>query len=302
VHDANLTNVRSSPKPPPTAHPFYLIRHHTTRVPNVAPPTLPQELIDEIIDQFGETDMSNEHRFSNKRVLASLSMVTRAWKKRSQKHLFSTIDFRKLSLINLTESGLNELAPVLSLTKDLNIDGSREAFSQYDPAQAASFRCFRNLESLSLTDWDLTGYSPEQLSTCFGHLGETVIQLKFAGKASSDSLIYLTSMFPRLNALEIAITSVHTEGGRTISREELPTIGSFQGSLNLWGLSEEHDNFLVFLSSTSPRFDTVCIDYCNIGDGVGMLLNSSAASLESLELYEDYPFSEFPDPLTQFLY
>ena len=268
----------------------------------MVPPTLPQELIDEIIDQFGETALSNENRFSNKRVLASLSMVARAWKERSQIHLFSTIDFRKLSSINLTESSLNELASVFSLTKDLNIDGSREAFPQYDPAQAALFRYFHNLESLSLTDWDLTGYSPEQLSTCFGHLGETVIQLELAGRASSDSLICLTSMFPRLKGLEIAITSVHTEGGGTISREKLTTIGSFQGSLNLWGLSEEHENFLAFLSSTSPRFNTICIDYCSIGDGVGMLLNSSAASLESLELCEDYSFSEFQDPLTHFLY
>ena len=229
-------------------------------------------------------------------------MVARAWRERSQKHLFSTLDFRKLSSITLTESCSNELAPVFSLTRDLNIDGDWEALFQYDPVPAVLLCSFRNLEYLSLASWYLTGFSPEQLSTCFGHLGETVTQLKLEGEASSNTLIYVTSMFPRLSVLEITIEIHAPRGGRNISKEELPTIGSFQGSLNLWGLSEEHENFLAFLSSTSPRFNTICIDYCSIGDGVGMLLNSSAASLESLELCEDYSFSEFQDPLTHFLY
>ena len=267
-------------------------------------PTLPQEIIDEIIDQFGETALSNENRFSNKRVLASLSMVARAWKERSQKHLFSAIDFRKLSSINLTEYGLNELAPVFSLTRDLNIDGCWEALSQYDPAPAAFLRCFRNLEALSLADWYLTGFSPEQLSACFGHFGETVTHLELEGEASSDSLIYLTSMFPRLDVLKITITRVRAEGGRSISQEELPTTGSFRGYLHLRALSKGHNNFLAFLSSTSPRFDTIRLIDCNTGDGVGRLLNSSATSLELLELYfdGDDPLGEFSDPLSQFLY
>jgi hypothetical protein len=269
----------------------------------MSPPTLPQELIDEIIDQFGETDMSNENRFFNRRVLATLSMVARAWKERSQKHLFSTIDFRKLSSINLTESSLDELARVLSLTKDLIIDGCWEALSQDDSAPAAFLRRFRNLESLSLANLYLTGFSPEQLSACFGHFGETVTHLELEGEASSDTLIHLASMFPRLDVLYISITRVHTERGRSISREELPTTGSFQGYLYLYTLSEEHNNFLSFLSSASPRFDTIRVADSNTGDGVGKLLNSSATSLELLELFvdEDEPLGELLDPLNQFL-
>ena len=252
----------------------------------MAPPPLPQELIDKIIDQFSEIARSDENRLSNKRVLASLSMVARAWRERSQKHSFSTLDFRKLSSITLTESCSNELAPVFSLTRDLNIDGDWEALFQYDPVPAVLLCSFRNLESLSLASWYLTGYSPEQLSTCFGHLGETVTQLKLEGEASSNSLIYVTSMFPRLSVLEITIEIHAPRGGRNIPKEELPTTGSFQGYLSLWALSGEHNDFLVFLSSTSPRFDTISIDECAIhGDRMVKLLNSSAASLESLELF-----------------
>ena len=110
-------------------------------------------------------------------------------------------------------------------------------------------------------------------------------------------------MFPRLSALEIGIKRILSEGTGTISRKELPTTGSFRGYLYLWALSKEHNNFLVFLSSTSPRFDTICIDNCEIGDGVVKLLNSSAASLESLGLHIDEgdPCGEFPGPLNQFL-
>jgi hypothetical protein len=268
----------------------------------MTPPTLPREIIDEIIDQFGETDMSNENRPYNRHVLATLSMVARAWKERSQKHLFSTINLRKLSSMNLTESDLNELAPVLSLTKDLIIDGCWEAPSQYDPTPTAFLRRFRNLESLFLANLFLTRFSSEQLSACFSHFGETVTHLELKGEANSDALIYLTSMFPRLAVLYISITRVRTGGGRSTSRE-LPTTGSFQGYLYIYNLSEEHNNFLSFLSSTSPRFDTIRVAEIDLGDGVGKLLNSSATSLESLELIldESDPLGELPDPLNQFL-
>jgi len=91
-------------------------------------------------------------------------------------------------------------------------------------------------------------------------------------------------MFPRLRILEISIAAVHAEETKRITREELPTTGNFQGYLHLWGLSEAHNDFIAFLSSTSPRFKTICIDGCETGKEMWKLLNSSAASLESLEL------------------
>ena len=265
----------------------------------MTPPSLPQEIIDKIIDQFSETARWNIiDRGPSKRVLASLSLVARAWKERSQKHLFSIIDFRKLPPMNIAEADLDELGPVFSLTRELGIDGRWATLSQLHPTAMALLRCFRNLDTLSLIGWSFRWLSAEQLSTCLGHLGETVIHLKLEGKASSGSLIYLTSMFPRLSVLDISITAVRDEETRgIISREQLPTAGSFQGYLYLWGLSD-HDDFLAFLSSTSPKFDSICIDSCRTGDGVGKLLGSSAASLESLELYidEDDPGGEYPDP------
>lgn len=252
----------------------------------MASPPLPQELIDKIIDQFSETARSNNNRTSNKHELASLSMVAKAWRERSQKHLFSVINFRELSSTDTTEADLDEFGLVFSLVRDLEIDGSWEVLFQFDSVAIASIRCFRNLESLSLTGWHFRWLSAEQLSTCFSHLGETLVHFKLDGMASSESLIYLTSMFPRLCTLGISIAAVHNEAG-TIAKEELPTTGSFQGYLHLWGLSKEHNDFLAFLSSTSPRFETIRIDDCETGDGVGKLLCSSAASLESLDLYID---------------
>ena len=61
------------------------------------PPTLSQELIDEIINQCS----------SDKRTLTSLSMVARAWRERSQKHLFSVIDVRISSSMDITEADLD---------------------------------------------------------------------------------------------------------------------------------------------------------------------------------------------------
>ena len=254
----------------------------------MTPPQLPQEIIDKIIDQFSETARWKKDGPPNKRVLASLSMVARAWRGRSQKHLFSIINFPKLPPTNIAETDFYELHPVFSLTRDLDIDGYWMALLQFEPTTIAFFSGFRNLEFLSLTNWYLGRFSAEQLSNYFGHLGKTVSHLKLEGNASSESLIYLTSMLPRLLLLEISITPcLDGEAGGTISREELPTMGSFQGCLYLWGLSKQQNDFLVFLSSASPTFDTICIDSCETGDGVGKLLGSSAASLESLELYVD---------------
>jgi hypothetical protein len=116
-------------------------------------------------------------------------------------------------------------------------DGHACEFPQW-PVVATLLRYFRNLESLFLNGWYLTRRNPEQLSAYFCHFGETVTYLKLEGEASSDSLIYLASMFPRLSALEIGITRVLPEWTGTISRKELPTTGSFQGCLYLWGLSK----------------------------------------------------------------
>jgi len=258
----------------------------------------PQELVDKIIDQFSETAIWNKERTSNKYALASLSMVARAWRERSQKHLFSVINFQGLSSIRITEAELDELGPVLSLTRDLDINGCWERLYQFDPTAKAFLLCFRNLESLSLTDWYLKWFSAEQLSSCFAHFGETVTHLKFLGKASAESLIYLTSMFPQLLVLEISLPVIRDEETRgVISREELPTAGSFQGYLYLSGIFEQHNDFLDFLSSTSPKFGAICVNSSETGDVMTKLFNSSAASLESLELYtdEDNLGGEFPD-------
>lgn len=251
----------------------------------MSPPTLPQELIDKIIDQFGGTPRSDNDHTPNKRVLATLSTVAKAWKERSQKHLFSIIDFRGCPT-PIVESDFVELNLVFSLTKDLEIDGNWEIYSQFDSLSMATLHCFRNLESLTLTGWYFKWYNAKQLKNCFSHLGKTLIHLKVEGTASSEALIHLTSMLPRLIVIDLSITAVPGEGG-PISREELPTTGSFQGYLRLWGLSEVHKDFLTFISSTSPRFNSIRIDDCDTGGATGKLVESSAVSLESLELYLD---------------
>lgn len=154
----------------------------------MAPPPLPQELIDKIVDQFSGTARSVENRDSNKRTLASLS-------------LFSVIHFQISSSMDLTETDLNELGPVFSLARALNIDECWEIFSHSDPVTIAFLRRFCNLESLFLTNWYSRWLSTEQLSTCFRHFGKTVADLRLEGKASSESLIYLTSIFPLLRVL-----------------------------------------------------------------------------------------------------
>jgi len=270
----------------------------------MAPPSLPQEIIDKIIDEFSETARWDENRTTNKRALAFLSMVARAWRGRSQKHLFSVIEFRKPSSMDVTEATLAELGRVFSFTRDLDINGRWEIFSRFDSVTTAFLRCFRTLDTLSLTGWDSRLLNAEQLSTYFRHFGETVTSLILGGEASAESLIFLTSMFPRLRSLQIFIAArVDGETRGIISNEELPTTGSFQGSLFLWGLSEQHRDFLAFLASTSPKFKMIYINNCESGDGLGELFDSSAATLESLSLHPYRPgaWGEPPDVWNRFL-
>jgi len=54
--------------------------------------------------------------------------------------------------------------------------------------------------------------------------------------------------------LEIFITAVLDQEIRgIIPMEQLPTAGSFQGYLPLWGLLEQHNDFLVYLPEV--RYD-----------------------------------------------
>ena len=142
-HWESRIQTRATSRPPPSAHLFHPNPILTTCTPKMTPPSLPQEIIDKVIDQFSETTRWNfKDRGSNKRVLASLSMVARAWRERSQKHLFSVIEFRKLPQMDITKADLDELGPVLSLTRDLNIDACREGPSRFDPMAIALLRCF----------------------------------------------------------------------------------------------------------------------------------------------------------------
>jgi len=161
-----------------------------------------------------------------------------------------------------------------------------EILSQFDPATIVFLHRFRNLESLFLTHWNSRWFTTEQLFPCFLQFGETVIDLRLEdAEASSESLIYLTSMFPRFRVLQISISTYCNEWTRGMnSKEEFPTSGSFQGRLYLYELSEQHD-FFIFLPSTSPEFDTIYIDGYEIGDGMGKLLESSAAALGSELVY-----------------
>jgi len=80
-----------------------------------------------------------------------------------------------------------------SLTKDLDIDGYWEGHSRFDP-----FAVFgaRNLRPSSV---DISsGSIAEKLPSRFGNLGETLVHLEVDGSASSELLIHLTSVFPRL--------------------------------------------------------------------------------------------------------
>jgi len=233
-------------------------------------PSLPQELIEEIIDQFGETARSEKERVSNRHMLATLSMVAKAWRKCSQKHLFSAVAFRKDPEAQISEDDLCDMVRVFRLTKKLDIDGAWEICSQLDPMAVVSLRCFRNLESLTLTGWHFKWLNgPKQLAVCFSHLGRTLIHLTVEGTADSKSLIYLTSMFPRLRTLDIStsIPPAH-DGTGGISKEGLPKTARFQGCLHLRGFHKEHEGFLAFVSSTSPRFDTIRLENCETGDGI----------------------------------
>ena len=252
----------------------------------MAPRSFPQEMVDKVIDEFSGTAERSQDCTPDKRALATLSMVARAWRGLSQRHLFSVIKFREPSSMGVTtKTELAELGQVFSFTRALEINGLygrelEETFSQ--PVTIALLRCFRNLESLWLVAWNWGQLGAEQLSACFRHSSKTVTDLTVEGAVDQESLIFLTTMFPQLCAPRIYAHNEETT--RVISKEELPTKGSFQGILYLWGLAEDHDDFLIFLASTSLKFEMICIDDCKSGDEVGNLRDSSAATLGSLGL------------------
>jgi len=193
-HAALLTNL------PTTSCTF--LRFNPTPITNafkIVPPSLSQELIDKIIDQSSGTAGSVKNHCFKKGTLAFVSRVARAWRERSQKHLFSVIKFRIPSSVNVTEANLDELGLVFSLTRDLDIDGW-EILSQFDPVTIAFLHRFRNLESLFLTHWNSRWFNTEQLSPLFPSIWRNRDRPQAGGGRDEPRVIDL----PRINVSAIA--------------------------------------------------------------------------------------------------
>jgi len=213
-------------------------------------PYLPVELVDEIIDGLAGDTKS----------LLSCSLVSFSWVHRSRCHLFTNLKLHSLPAFqSWFFTGLKSASNhVRSL--DLSQD---DEFKWIVPGSLAGiyneFSAFRNVESLSLTNLDLTLFDEHSLTHFFGHFSETLTSLSVKGlTVHPDALLFFLCMFPKLDDLKLD----HLAMGKATVPFRQPTVTPrFRGKLVLSNIKSNGTSLLApFLDPPIPlAFEDVCV-------------------------------------------
>ena len=213
-------------------------------------PYLPVELVDEIIDGLAGDTKS----------LLSCSLVSFSWVHRSRCHLFADLKlhslpaFRSWFFTGLKSTSNHVRSLDLSQDDELKWivpDSLSEIYNE--------FSAFRNVESLSITNLDLTLFDEHSLTHFFDHFSGTLTSLSVKGlTVHPDTLLFFLCMFPKLDDLKLD----HVEMGKATVPFRQPTVTPrFRGKLALSNIKCNGTSLLApFLDPPIPlAFEDVCV-------------------------------------------
>ena len=256
-------------------------------------PQLPQELLDLIIDAF--------HTSNGTAPLKSLSLVSRAWRPRSQSNLFRKLilDCYLMKQIRsvtseandtqeITEAVSQTLIPtVFSYVRKLHVIVLHVISPQDDGDYLETLRLFNNVTSLRILDWDFREFDTHHVSHFLGHFGSTVRTLKLHEcQLDSEVLIFLTSMFPDLNDLEIDPRYPCNVATYLIQNTDRPSkdVG-FQGNLTFRFLSAQHEGFISFVNEHSSDVRSISAELCVNKGEMQRLFECQGSKLTSVGIH-----------------
>ena len=216
-------------------------------------PYIPLELVEEVIDILGGDTES----------LLSCSLVSPGWIHRSRRHLFAAVKLHSLSgFQQWFGSGLGTCS---GHVRDLDL-AQPDALKWIVPDTLAGissqFTSFHNVQSLTLTGFDLTLFDEHSLARSFGHLPDRLTSLSIKGlTAHPDALLFFICIFPKLDNLKLDYL---TMGKATIPFRDYTVTPRFRGKLALSNIKADGTLMLApFVDPPIPMaFEDVCVVDC----------------------------------------
>jgi len=235
------------------------------------PQTLPQEVIDDLIDWVGFTSAGQGDPD-----LRACSLVACNWVERSRQHLFRNIKLASsLDIARWVENIRPGADGLSSYVRKLWIHFGWDEWPQRFPS-VEHLKSFTRVEELRLTYWCGGEATKQEVEEAFGGFGQSVKSLTVSLlRGDAGSFLHLLSLFPHLDDLSI-MTSYLEE---TI--EPLPEGAvTIRGSLVLDGVQERFIDALVG-SRLTPKVLKVTIPNLTSYD---RLFAACAPSVEMISL------------------
>jgi len=255
-------------------------------------PSLPQELLDLIIDATYTSNGTTP--------LETLSRVSRSWRPRSQHHIFKKLrlDYVAMRRIhsefetsetteNTTSS--QQQPTVFSHVRKLRISARQITSPENEPEghPLEILRFFTNVTSVRILDWDFREFETHHIARFLGHFGSTARTLKIREcYVDSEVLIFLTSLFPLVENLEVDPRYPCSSGSYRIQKSDRPLQHSgFRGTLVFRFLSAQHEEFLAFVTENSSDVRSISAELCVNKGGLQKLFEFRGGNLSSVGVH-----------------
>ena len=204
--------------------------------------SIPQELVDKIIDGVWDADDSPSHTTTK-----AASLISRSWVNRCQQHLFHDIEFsifgphfeRWCDVVSPDLNGVSRHVRSLTI-QARGVDGQ---WIDEEPLERGLpfFDSFRNVRILRVHNWDIGPFPPELLTRCFTAFAGSIRILQWDPyvQITRESWIPIVRSFPLVDCLLLHPNSFptgllsDTRAGPT--RKKLILSGFRAGQCLAWG-------------------------------------------------------------------
>ena len=242
------------------------------------PPQLAQEIVDEIIDVFSAC--------GDRAMIVPLTTVARAWRPRSQRHLFHNITLwisKQTSDKALRNIRTCSLDVVFSYVRVLRVRQPNSVGQLR--ASAWLLRLFTGVTELELRGWNFLPLTVNRVVRSLGHFGPTVRRLRIVEVTSgAKMLMHLVSLFPLADDIEVRLDPLSSDVNLgSAPSEDRPVARKFQGTFLMDRILGRHLEFLDFINTCPPSFHTLTIDYCGNYEQISSLINDCGDSLKTFQ-------------------
>ena len=229
-----------------------------------------QELLDLIIDTVSSEPHATKH-------LKMLSLVSKAWRTRSQGRMFKIfrLSLFKMKLIHskISESAnpvesRERLRDLFSYVQKLVITANGATSFDDHRQYLEILWLFTKVASLVISSWMFQEFESCHIKGFLQHFGESVKTLSLERCLfDSEVLIFLTSLFPHVNNLQVMLPLTSDNGTFKVQRDSQPLGVKFRGNLAFVLLGPQHNKFLAFINEHSSDLRSIHVQCCNDGGG-----------------------------------